>query len=441
MKLIEQFWNKGCLPNHAWAARITQSIFARQVGTTLLSQGLTLLLSLVTAAITARWLGPAGKGQLSLALLLPGMLGLFLSFGINTANVYFTGSRRLAIDALTSNSVSFALLGTLVGCLITLLLVVGHLLSLIVPGVPVGFVLLGMLALPLGLLSSNFSSVLQGLRRIMTLNILRVLQAALAIPLLLLLVVWLKKGVAGAIIASLAATFFVLAGTAWRLKREGVTFWPRLNRGVMKSTLGYGMKGYVGNLLQFFNYRLDTLIVNAFIGPAGVGIYGASVTFAELLWQLPNSVGFVIFPKAAGTDHESMNRFTPKVFWIVLAISFMGAVVLALLGKLLIHVILSDSFMGAYVPLLALLPGVVLLGAGKVLVNDIAGRGYPHYNSIISGLTLVITIALDLLLIPRMGIVGAALASTAAYSATFVLAVVFYLTVSRRPTGIEVHHG
>lgn len=65
--------------------------------------------------------------------------------------------------------------------------------------------------------------------------------------------------------------------------------------------------------------------------------------------------------------------------------------------------------------------------------NDIAGRGYPHYNSIVAGFALVITVALDLLLIPKIGIVGAALASTAAYSATFVMAVLFYLVVSRRP--------
>jgi O-antigen/teichoic acid export membrane protein len=416
-------------------------VFVRQVGTTLFSQGLTLLLSIGTAAITARWLGPAGKGQLALALLIPGMLQLFLSFGMTGANVYFTGSRKLAIAELTSNSVTFALIGALVGCLIVLFAVAGHLLPVIVPGVPSGFVLLGMIALPLGLLYSNFSAVLQGLRRITTLNVLNVLQKALAIPLLVLLVIWLKRGVSGAIVATLAASFCILAGTVWCLRREDVSFRPRWNRQVVGPTLNYGLKGYVGNMLQFFNYRLDTLIVNAFIGPAGVGIYGASVTLAELLWQLPNSVGFVIFPKAAGTAHKDMNRFTPRVFWIVLTISIAGAAALALFGRFAIHIIYSDTFMGAYTPLLALLPGVVLLGAGKVLTNDIAGRGYPHYNSIVAGLTLGVTIALDFVLIPRMGVLGAALASTAAYSMTFVLSVVFYMVVSRRPAEAEVQSG
>ena len=102
-----------------------------------------------------------------------------------------------------------------------------------------------------------------------------------------------------------------------------------------------------------------------------------------------------------------MNRFTPRVFWIILAISIAGAIGLALFGKLAIAIIFSNAFLDAYLPLLVLLPGVVLLGGGKVLTNDIAGRGYPHYNSIISGVSLVVTIILDLVFIPTMGVVGA----------------------------------
>jgi O-antigen/teichoic acid export membrane protein len=414
------------------------SAFARQVGSTVLSQAMILLVSLVTTAITARWLGPEGKGNLALALLIPGMLSLFLGFGLNTANVYFTGSRRLPITALIANSMVFSLLGTLLGFLIVLLLVSFRVLPVIVPGVPVRHVLLGMLTLPLGLLISNLSSVLLGLRRIMTLNILSVLQAALAVPLLFLFVVWLGMGVPGAILVPLVASALIVAGNAFCLRREGVAFWPRWDLRVIRPTLAYGMKGYVGNLLQFFNYRLDAFIVNAFVGPAGVGIYGAAVLMAELLWHLPNSVGFVIFPKAVSTDHTAMNRFTPRVFWIVLAISSVGAMGLALFGKLAIRLVFSDAFLAAYVPLLVLLPGVVLLGVGKVLTNDIAGRGYPHYNSIVAGLTLVITVALDLLLIPRMGVLGAAMASSVAYSSTFLLATVFYRVVSRKPAGIPV---
>ncbi|MDP2895577.1 MAG: polysaccharide biosynthesis C-terminal domain-containing protein, partial [bacterium] len=216
------------------------------------------------------------------------------------------------------------------------------------------------------------------------------------------------------------------------LRRQGGVFGPRWERPAVRATLGYGLRGHIGNVLQFFNYRLDVFIVNYFLGPAAVGVYGVSVALAELLWYLPNAVGFVIFPKAAATKPEVMNLFTPRVFRITLGLTALGGVGLALFAKPLIAFVYSSAFIGAYPAMLALLPGVVLLGSGKVLTNEIAGRGFPHYNSINAGVALVLTVVLDVLLIPRYGIMGAAIASTVSYTAIFVTAVIFYVAVSRK---------
>jgi O-antigen/teichoic acid export membrane protein len=174
------------------------------------------------------------------------------------------------------------------------------------------------------------------------------------------------------------------------------------------------------------------LIVNYFLGPVNVGIYSVAVLLAELLWQLPNSIGFVIFPKASASTPEAMNAFTPRVFRLTLAITAAAAVVLGAIGKPFIELVYTSDFSPAYSALLVLLPGVVLLGGGKVLTNELAGRGYAHYNSINSGLALVATLVLDVLLIPRYGITGAALASSIAYALNLMTALVFYRLVSRK---------
>ena len=105
----------------------------------------------------------------------------------------------------------------------------------------------------------------------------------------------------------------------------------------------------------------------------------------------------------------------------------MGAI-----GKPFNELVYTSDFSPAYSALLVLLPGVVLLGGGKVLTNELAGRGYAHYNSINSGLALVATLVLDVLLIPRYGITGAALASSIAYALNLMTALVFYRLVSRK---------
>ena len=414
---------------------MTEHRFTKQVSATLITKVVSLLLSIAKAAIIARWLGPEGKGMLALALLVPGMLGLFLSGGVGAANVYYVGSRRLDVPTLTANSLGFALLSTFVGFGVVVISAAAGWLEVVVPGVPTWIVLIAMLGFPTGLLNGFFSTILQGLQQIVTLNLINMFQSTLTFCLTIVFVIVFQFGLLGALVASLGSGVLGLIVYGTILNREGGVFLPRWSYPVMRSTLSFGLKGHIGNVLQFFNYRLDTFIVNYFIGSAGVGIYSVAVALAELLWHLPNAVAFVIFPRAAASRPEEMNVFTPRVFRLTLVLTALGALCLTLMGRPVIEFVFSSAFVDAYVPMLVLLPGVVLLGGAKVLTNEIAGRGYPQYNSVNSGLALVLTVVLDLVLIPRYGVRGAALASTLVYTAMFFTAIGFYLTVSRRASG------
>lgn len=428
-----------CINDQNIIRRLWQSVFAKQVGTTVLAQGATLMFAFVTTAITARWLGPAGKGQLAILVMVPVMFQMFLSAGLGHANVYYVGSGRLPVSQLMENSVAFSILGTVIGLLLILTIMISGLLPVILPGVSSGYLMLGMIALPLFLLNGNMTAILQGLRRILALNIFNVIGSLLTVILTAIFIIVLDFGIPGALLALLSAQIIILLLMGCRVKQEGAHFRPKWNSQIVKPTLGYGMKCYIASILQFFNYRLDVFIVNFFLGPVSVGIYGASVALAELLWQIPNAAGFVIFPKSANSTQEVMNSFTPRVFWRILAITIVGAIVLALFGKLAIRIVFSSAFLAAYIPLLVLLPGVVLLGGCKILSNDISGRGYPQYNSITSGISLVGTIILDFVLIPKMGVVGAALASTVSYSLAFFIMLGFYIHVSRIQKGTPAH--
>jgi O-antigen/teichoic acid export membrane protein len=412
--------------------QIPRGQFTRDVAIRFLMQGVLLGISLVSGAVTARWLGPDGKGLLGLTTLLPSFIALLLGAGLTSANVFFASNGRLSLRALTSNSVAAVILVTFLGVGLVLVLLATGAIERIVPNCPIELILIGLCLLPLSMFTSQMSCLLQGLRRIKTLAALSVIQQIAGLGLILFLIVYLGLGVMGALVAGiLGAALAVVLNTRAVLK-EGGTLRPRLDPAVVKTTLGYGIKNHVGNLLQYFNYRLDVFIVNIFLGPAEVGIYGVSVVLAEMLWFLPDAVSFVIFPKAAATSAKEMNDFTPRVFKIVLGISVIGGIGLALVSKPLIPLIFSDAFAPSYMPLLVLLPGVVLLGGAKVLNNEIAGRGHPEYNSINAGICLVITVVSDLLMIPQYGVVGAAAASSLAYAATFFIALGFYRKVSRK---------
>ncbi|MGC9023239.1 MAG: polysaccharide biosynthesis C-terminal domain-containing protein [Chloroflexia bacterium] len=406
--------------------------FTRQVALTLFSQVLSLGFALGTSAIVARWLGQEGKGIVTLALLVPGLLVLFLEGGMALANIYFAGSHRFSVAELTQNALTYLLLVMPIGGVVFAVLTITGWLEKLVPAVPLWLLLISVLEFPFRLLVSAFCGVLRGLQRITLVNVVTLVDGLLTLLLTVLLVIILPMGPAGALLASLGA---VLVNTLWvssLVRRYGGRLVPRWNRPVLGATLSYGLRGYAGNILAFFNYRLDMLLVNGYLGPAGVGIYSVSVRFAELLWYLPNATSFVLFPRVAASRPEEARAFTPRVLRATMVLTSIGALFFALLGRPLILWIYSPVFADAYMPLLLLLPGVVLLGGARVLTNAIAGRGQPHYNSLCFGIGFLLTVALDLLLIPRYGVSGASVASSLAYGAIFASSLFFYHRVSQQ---------
>jgi O-antigen/teichoic acid export membrane protein len=406
--------------------------FSRNVATTFFTQVLALLFAVANTALVVRVLGPGGKGMLDLALLVPPILGLLLGGGIGLANMYFIGSGRMKLPELVSNSVTYALLATLLGVVIVAILFLTGTMARIVPGVPRWMILLALAGLPVSIAYGYFSSILHGMNRIATLNVATTCMSGTTMIFTIVLVVILHLNLAGAILGSLSGSLTALILVLVLLRREGAVYRPRWQQPVMRDTISFGLRGHVGNILQFMNYRLDVFLVNYYAGAAQVGIYGISARLAELLWYLPQAVSFAILPKAAASDQRTMHAFTPKAFGYTLCLTALGGLCLLLVGRSLITLVFSRTFSGAYLPMVALLPGVVLLGGGKVLTNEMAGRGYPHYNSINSGFALILTIVFDLILIPRHGIMGAAVASSIAYSTSFFTALFFYLYLRRR---------
>jgi O-antigen/teichoic acid export membrane protein len=406
--------------------------FVYHVLTTFGTQWLILGLVLINSAVVARWLGPAGKGTLTLATLVTTSLVLFLGGGLNLAHVYYAGSRQIELPRLTANAVAVALP---VNGLTALLVAVGFLTGWwqrLLPTMPAGVLLLALTWFPALLLREYLLGILQGRRRIPAVNLVNLSQAALTLVGTLVLVPGLGWGLVGAVLAVVIAGWTALGLTIGLVRREGARFRPLWDGKLLKVTLSYGLRGWLANILQFFNYRLDTFLLNGFVGAAAVGIYSVAVALAEMLWYLPNAVGFVLFPRAAATPAAVMNRLTPRVLLITMSLTALAAAALAVVGRPLIVLVFSTAFAAAYLPLLALLPGVVLLGGSKVLGNDIAGRGFPQYNSLGAGIGLVVTVIGDVLLIPRYGAVGAGVASSLAYAMVFLIHLTLYRLVSRR---------
>jgi O-antigen/teichoic acid export membrane protein len=188
-----------------------------------------------------------------------------------------------------------------------------------------------------------------------------------------------------------------------------------LSLSTIYKALSLGLRGQLGNVATFLNYRLDVFVVNYYLSTKEVGLYSLGVLISEIIWQVPNAAAAATLSRTARTIEKGSPEFTCLVCRHVFFLSCLSAVILGLLSTWLVPLVFGIKFRPSVPVIWWILPGTVAFAAGKIMSADLLGRGWPQYSSGFAALTLLLTIALDLLLVPRIGIQGAAIASSIAY--------------------------
>ena len=83
---------------------------------------------------------------------------------------------------------------------------------------------------------------------------------------------------------------------------------------------------------------------------------------------------------------------------------------------MLIPFLYGEKFRESVEALLILVPGIIAMTVYMILHSDLTGRGRAKITVYIFGMALILNIVLNLFLIPRYGINGAAFSSTISYS-------------------------
>lgn len=398
-----------------------------------LSQILIFIIGFITSIILARALGPTGKGTYTLIILIPTVILKLGSLGIDVANVYFTGSKKYEIKDIVSNSLFASIL--LSSILIILFLGIFYLkiFQNFLNSNQINFIHLwvAVLIIPFSLFFGFLRSIILGQEKIIIYNKINIFQNIFQLTSIIILLLIFKQGVIGAIIAYVFTVICVTSLVVLFIKKY-TKIYVSYNEKIFKDLVKYGVKAYFGNLAQFLNYRLDMFLVAIFLTPAAVGYYSIAVGIAERLWMLPGAIASVLFPRISSLKNVAANNLTPRISRHTFFFTIFLSLILAILAKPLIKLFFGITFLPSLIPLLVLLPGIIALSVSKVLTADLAGRGKPQYGSYSSFVALVLNVLLNLWLIPRWGISGAAFATTVAYTMSTLLVINFFIKISNK---------
>jgi O-antigen/teichoic acid export membrane protein len=209
---------------------------------------------------------------------------------------------------------------------------------------------------------------------------------------------------------------------------------PFVGRGDLRQMVGFGVWQWLGALLTQTNLRLNVFLLAALGGLHETGLYTAVLGPAQFLLLLTSPLNLVLSARTARrSDDLDFPQRVAAAMRLVLVISAVPALVGAVLATPVLPWVFGERFVDAVPAFRLLLPGVVAMSLIQLMAQYLVGTRRPEWNTWVAGAGAVLTVALNLLLIPSYGASGAALATSIALLTTLLVSVFAFLRVSRLP--------
>ena len=283
-------------------------------------------------------------------------------------------------------------------------------------------------AVPLYVLSEILISIMKAYRRvnliIITRNILEYASRVVVFFIFLLFGIKLTGAALSygiAFLISTIAAFFIVNKKIFNFTNK------EKNENVKKSLLSFSLPAMLNNIMEVLLISLDTIMIGYFMTSSDVGIYNAAYPNANLLGLLPGVLITMFAPTisellAKEKIEESKKIFNQVSRWIVYATLPILSFVF-LFSKEILSVLFGKEYVVGSLVLIVLSFGilfnVIALTARKSLEINKKTKVLFYYSII----ALVMNFALNLVLIPKYGILGAAMASLVSFAIYSILCI------------------
>ncbi len=398
-----------CCYKTGTAAMVQKSVLTNSVFN-MAGQLLARLLALGFYAVFARVLGPERNGDQGFGAAVGTVCVVLLEPGLNMLLVRDAARDRASLPTLLAQALGYKL---------TLLLVVwpvsvGLCLLLGTPASVVWAVAFAGGTVLLGAVEDLAAAALSALERLDLEGALRVASKALTAG-LGLLALWLHGGFEVTLGAVTAGAVAAAGVGLWMVARTGVAVTVQLAPVVMARRIGLAWPLAVHNLLWLLTLRLDQLLASAMGQPhEALGAYNAAVKTVEALLLFPSAVALAFqarVARASVVGDDAASAQLTLACAALLAVSIPVTAGGGLLAGPLAVLIFGERF-GATGPLLAIqLLALPLVGIQALGAYTAVAAGRTRLQALATAVNLVANVVLNLVLVPRLGMLGASVAA------------------------------
>lgn len=386
-------------------------------------------INLSTGLALARILGPDKRGILAAVINWPIILAVFGTVGLTEASAYYTAKRpERAREYYLSAVLICVPVSTLLG-VIGWFAMPWLLSAQSDHSVTISRWLL--ILSPFATIVAVSEGCLRGLKRVGTWNLYRVLWP----------VAWLLTVITAAIFRThspifLAVGFALTRGVAavpvliWFLTKMPGRL--RQSSEVRRALVRYGAPGFFTLLPTVLSSRLDQLLLAGLVNSRVLGLYVISVAWASIATLPAMSLASLMLPRLASIESDDLRRAKfVESSRLGMSLAVASAIPVLIATPVVLPLLFGSAFKEA-IPTASILVLAAVFTSWNLVMEDAArGLGSPGTVLVAEGVGLVATVVTLVLLLDRLELVGAAIASVTGYGVTSLLLLRYALRESK----------
>ena len=383
---------------------------------TIANSVLVVLVNICTGVITARLLGPEGRGELASILLGLQVASLLAIVGLPTSSIYHIKKSPEHRSNIVGSVFLLAILFGSIAAIISWVAIPYWLKDY--PPAIVTAAQFTVLLTPLLSLFQVATPVLRARDGFGIFNAVRLLPPILTLLSLILLALNnLRSPVVISLTYSLAHSSILIWPLLW--------IWrdcrPRLsgNGKTIRQLIRFSARSLAVDVANTVTMYIDRILLVYLIAPSAVGLYVVAVNMAQPLKEIGWSIALVLFPKASGYERDQAIDVSGLATRAGLLVMLATGVPLIIIAPMFLEVLFGEEFLPA-APVFRLLVIATILGStADIMAQAFLATGKPGIVSILRSLELAMLIASLGFFVPQFGLMGAAWAILAAASVRF----------------------
>ncbi len=398
------------------------SLRARLVGdgiSTFATRIASMLLAAALGVLTARVLGSHGRGLYATPMVDAGLVSAGFS-GLSSATSFFLLRKGAGRAIVRTAFIAAALLFVVAASAAAAFAVIGHASWAITAAV---------LSLPgpaMAMLAAGYAT---GTHRVRLTSLLGSMSVAMALVFMIGVFALGERSARGAIDAWVLSSDVLAVGFGtWvvvdsrRLAPGGVS---------LREYLHFVLRAGAVGLVSLLNYRADIYIVAVLGTPSMLGMYTLGVSAAETLLAATSVTAVVTAPHIGSLGESDAANLTARSVRHNVIVAGICCALLAIVAPYAVKLLYGDAFMAVVPALRILLVGVFALSLGSPMSTYFTIRlGRPEVPLVLASFSAAVCIAVSIVLVPRIGLVGAALGSTVAYVGGQAAAILYFRAIS-----------